>query len=151
MKQLKYSLSILIFLLLAGALSSCDNDNELYIRNDYEYSIEFLPIPKKLKQGDIVLLEFSIIREGHYNETSFNFRYFQMEGQGLLSDTTGSVYAMNRLYSVPSEHFTLVYQSACEEAQQLDFVFMDNFGRKVEYTVSFQSYYNREDENTESD
>ncbi|MDR2469356.1 MAG: DUF3872 domain-containing protein [Tannerella sp.] len=30
-------------------------------------------------------LEFSIVREGYYSETAYKFRYFQSEGEGILT------------------------------------------------------------------
>jgi hypothetical protein len=44
---------------------------------------------------------------------------------------------MNRFLDIDSDNFVLVYQSLSENRQQLDFVFESNFGRRVEYMISF--------------
>jgi hypothetical protein len=46
---------------------------------------------------------------------------------------------VNRFRDIPSDDFVLYYRSECEEQQQLDFVFEDNFGRRVEYNVAFSN------------
>jgi hypothetical protein len=69
--------------------------------------------------------------------TSYKFRYFQSEGEGKLSSYYGDEIPMNRFQNILSNNFVLYYESRCEEQQQLDFVFEDNFGQRVEYTVSF--------------
>ncbi|GHT23303.1 hypothetical protein AGMMS4957_14670 [Bacteroidia bacterium] len=85
-----------------------------------------------------VPLEFSIIREEHYAGTSYKFRYFQSDGTGVLT-CKGNTVPVNRFQEIASDDFVLTYQSTCEEQQQLDFVFVDNFGRRVDYTITFAS------------
>jgi hypothetical protein len=67
-------------MLIAYIVCACSD--RLDIVRDYGYSVETLPLPKKLVQGETVNLEFSIIREGYYRETAYKFRYFQNEGEG---------------------------------------------------------------------
>lgn len=116
---------------------SCSDS--LDIKQDYSFSIKTLPVPKKLKQEEVTALEFTIIREGEYKKASYSFRYFQPDGKGVLMDNTGNAFPMNRLYPIVSDEFTLLYKSACAEAQTLDFVFVDNFGQEIEYSISFQN------------
>ena len=70
---MKLFASYILYALLASAIVCACNDN-LDIKQDYLYSIETLPLPKSLKQGQTVALEFSIIREGYYIGTSYRFR-----------------------------------------------------------------------------
>lgn len=114
---------------------SCNDD--LDIRQDYGYAIETLPLPKSLKKGEAADLEFSIIREGNYKGAMYIFRYFQSEGTGMLTDTTGTMIPVNRFQSIASDDFMLTYTNLTEEQARLDFVFVDNFGQRVEYTVTF--------------
>ena len=104
---------------------------------DYGYSVETLPLPKSLERGETVALEFSIIREGYYSETVYKFRYFQSEGTGTLTDSYGTAIPVNRFRDILSDDFVLYYRSECEEQQQLDFVFENNFGQRKEYTLVF--------------
>jgi len=140
--------SYILYALLASAIVCACNDN-LDIKQDYWYSIEILPLPKSIKQGQTVALEFSIIREGYYTGTSYRFRYFQSEGEETLKNDKGKTLPMNLFHAIASDNFVLNYQCDSEEQQQLDFVFEDNFGQRVEYTVKFTGA--RTDEDTEID
>jgi hypothetical protein len=111
-------------------------NDSLDIVQDYGYRIETLPLPKKIKQDETVVLEFSIVREGYYTGTAYRFRYFQNEGEGLLS-YRGKTVPMNRFQNISTDNFVLTYQSLCDEQQELSFVFENNFGRRVEYIVAF--------------
>ncbi len=130
--------SYILYSLLASAIVCACND-DLDIKQDYLYSIEILPLPKSLKQSQTVALEFSIIREGYYTGTSYRFRYFQSEGEGTLKNDKGKTLPMNRFHAIASDNFVLNYQCDSEEQQQLDFVFEDNFGQRVEYSITFTS------------
>ncbi|KAA6328313.1 hypothetical protein EZS27_022768 [termite gut metagenome] len=125
---------ILLLLLLGVMLCACND--ELDIRQDYSYRVETLPLPKSLQKGESVALEFSILREGNYSETAYKFRYFQSEGTGILT-YKGQAVPVNRFQGIASDDFVLTYQSTCEQQQQLDFVFENNFGRRMEYTITF--------------
>ena len=49
----------------------------------------------------------------------------------------GSYVPVNRFQEIGSDNFALTCQSPCDDQQQLDFVFENSFGRRVEYTVAF--------------
>jgi hypothetical protein len=127
--------NIIPALLLLAAACACTDG--LDIRQSYEYSIETLPLPKSLEKGETVALEFSIVREGYYTGTNYKFRYFQPEGKGKLTGYYGDDIPVNRFQHILSDNFVLYYESRCEEQQQLDFVFEDNFGQRVEYSITF--------------
>lgn len=131
----RFATYTLYTLLLATIVCACTDS--LDIKQSYGYSVETLPLPKSLKKGQSVDLEFSILREGNYSGTSFRFRFFQSEGAGTLTDATGQPLAMNRYHAIPSDDFVLTYTCTAEEQQQLDFVFEDSFGQRVDYVISF--------------
>ena len=133
----KYFSYILYTLLLSAVVCACSDD--LSIRQSYTYSIGTLPLPQALENGEAVNLEFSIIREAYYEGTTYKFRYFQSSGKGVLTDGEGKSIPVNRYQNIPSDDFVLTYKCTGEEQQQLDFVFEDNFGQVVEYTISFNS------------
>jgi hypothetical protein len=141
----RFASYILYALLLSVVICACNDD--LDIKQYYLYSIEILPLPKSLKQGQTVALEFSIIREGYYTGTLYRFRYFQSEGEGTMKNDKGKTLPMNLFHAIASDNFVLNYQCNSEEQQQLDFVFEDNFGQRVEYTIAFAS--RRTEEETE--
>ncbi len=140
-----YFLYTLLLAAVACACSGCSDD--LDIRRDYPYRVETLPLPKLLKKGESVALEFSIVREGNYAGTTYKYRYFQSEGEGSLKDGKGKVIPVNRFQTIASDDFVLTYTNLAEEQAQLDFVFEDNFGQRVEYSVTFAG--KRPDEDTE--
>lgn len=127
---------ILFLLLPLAVLFSC-SDN-LDIKKDYDFIIKTLPINKKIKKGQTVPLEFTIIRDKVYNNTTYSFRYFQSDGKGILTNDAGTPFAVNRFYPLDDEFFKLLYRSECNETQTLDFVFVDSFGKEVQYSISFQ-------------
>jgi hypothetical protein len=100
------------------------------------YNVETLPLPKKIKQGETVDLEFSIVRERYYSETKYRFRYFANEGEGVLS-YKGNALPVNCFQDIESDNFVLSWQSHSDDAQKLDFVFEDSFGKRVEYSIEF--------------
>ncbi|KAA6307505.1 hypothetical protein EZS27_040824, partial [termite gut metagenome] len=135
--DMKKTLSYFLYtMLIACIVCACSDD--LDIIQSYGYSVETLPLPKKLKQGETVNLEFFIIRKGNYSGTSFRFRYFQSDGTGILTSKDKTI-PVNRYQDIVNDDFVLTYQCTCEEQQQLDFMFEDNFGKRVEYTVTFAS------------
>jgi hypothetical protein len=140
---------ILYTLLLAATVCACSDYIDI-IRN-YGYRVETLPLPKKLVKGETVDLEFSIIHEGGYYEgTVYKFRYFQSEGKGVL--TSGdSIVPVNRFQAIADDDFVLTCTSASEVRQQLDFVFEDSFGQRVEYTIKFSSDSTKEEEEEEAE
>lgn len=131
MKQLIILTGIIIFFISCG--------EKLDIKKDYDYSITTLPIPKKLKNGETIPLEFTILKENVYTGTTYSFRYFQSDGKGILTNDTGNPFAVNRFYPLDDDFFKLLYRSECNETQTLDFVFIDSFGKEVEYSISFQN------------
>jgi hypothetical protein len=134
---MKKTLSYFLYTLLLAAIVCACNDS-LDIVQDYGYRVETLPLPKRIKQGETITLEFSIVREGYYKEATYRFRYFQSEGEGLLNYKGKSV-PVNRFQDISSDNFVLTYHALCDDQQQLDFVFEDSFGRRVEYSIAFSS------------
>lgn len=117
----------------------CSCTDSLTIKQDYDYKINTLPVPKKIRDGQTVPVEFMIEREAVFNKAVYSFRYFQTDGTGKLTDDKGQPFTVNRFYTLHTDAFTLLYTSHCEETQTLDFVFTDNFGNEKEYRISFQA------------
>lgn len=129
-----------IFILLMLYCVSCIScGDSLDIKQDYSFTVKTLPLPKRIQKKETVALEFTLTRDGIYKNAVYSFRYFQPDGNGILTDDVGNILQMNRLYPVKNDQFTLLYQSTCEDAQQLDFVFVDGAGQQVEYSISLQN------------
>ena len=125
-----YTFCVVLLFALCGCSDSLD------IKQSYAYKVETLPLPKSLAKGETVFLKFSIIREGHYDGTSYKFRYFQPDGEGTLTYGEKTV-QMNSFQPLSSDLFTLAYTCQSEGQQELDFVFEDNFGQRVDYSIEF--------------
>jgi hypothetical protein len=52
---------------------------------------------------------------------------------------------------IDADNFVLTWQCLTDEAQWLDFVFEDSFGKRVEYTIEFASEQTEEEPETESE
>ena len=85
-------------LLLVGACS--DNVD---IQQSYPFSIETMPVPKKLKVGETAEIRCQLHRDGRYEETKYFIRYFQPDGAGTLKMSDGTVLLPNDLYPLPGE------------------------------------------------
>jgi len=134
---MKKTLAYFLYTMLVACIV-CACSDHLDIVQDYGYSVEILPLPKKMGQGKTVDLEFSIVREGYYSGTQYKFRYFQSAGTGSLS-YKGQTVPMNRFQDIDSDNFVLTYECQCAEQQELDFVFENNFGKKIEYSITFSA------------
>lgn len=55
----------------------------------------------------------------------------------MLTSSKGQIIPVNRFQPIASDDFVLTYTNLAEEQTQLDFVFEDNFGQRVEYTITF--------------
>jgi hypothetical protein len=58
----------------------------------------------------------------------------------------GKAVSVNRFQEIGSDNFVLTYQSRCDDRQQLDFIFENSFGKRVEYTVAFSGESVKENE-----
>lgn len=74
-----------------------ENQNGLVIQQDYDFSVSTFPFSKKIKEGDEILLEFYIEREGFYKDAAYFFRYFQTNGKGWLIDRDGQMVNKNKV------------------------------------------------------
>lgn len=133
----KFASYIIFTMLIACIVCACNDSMD--IRSDYGYSIETLPLQQKIKQGETVMIEFTIVRDDYYADNYYQFRYFQSQGKGKLFDGEGRQCDMNCLYLIPSDEFRMFYQSDVKDSHKLDFTFIDSFGNKVEYSITLQN------------
>ena len=135
-------LRIMAALLLVGA---CNDDVD--IQQSYPFSIETMPVPKKLKVSETAEIRWQIDRDGWFEETKYFIRYFQPDGAGTLKMSDGTVLLPNDLYPLPGETFRLYYTSASTDQQTVDVYFQDSFGQIQQLTFSFNNDNNKEEEN----
>jgi hypothetical protein len=132
----KNMLYTLLLCAIVCASFSCGHD-DLDILTNYGYSVETLPLPKKLKVGEVAEIRCQIIRNGYYNGTKYSLRYFQFDGKGELWMEGGKPFLPNDLYDLPKETFRLYFRSLSEDQHTIEVVFLDNFNNKFVLPLSF--------------
>lgn len=130
----RFSLYFLYTLLLATVVCACSDD--LDINQIYSYDLVYLPVPKKIVQGETVEIPCELIKEGHYEQATYAIRYFQNEGKGQLV-LDGKVLSVNERYTLDRNKFSLYYTSLCTEQQSFDIYIEDNFGQSIAKSFSF--------------
>ena len=148
MKKIFCSIVIIGGLLLANSCS----DN-LEIKNDYDFTVTHLPVPKRLKTGETAEIRFELNRSGIYANAKYYVRYFQFDGEGTLT-LDGQVLSPNDSYELKtlgttpkckSETFRMYYTSQSEEQQVIELTFYDTFRNQVVLTFSFAHQAVREE------
>ena len=79
-----------------GLLASCDK--ELDIQQAYSFSLETMPVPKRIGVGETAEIRCTLVREGAYADARYTIRYFQPDGKGELRMDDGTVFLPNDRY-----------------------------------------------------
>ena len=87
MKNVMYKIIMGCYIVAALVLVTACNDN-LDIQQAYPFSIETLPVPKRLKVGETAEIRCQLVRGGYYQPTTYQIRYFQPDGKGKLEMIT---------------------------------------------------------------
>ena len=132
---------MMVALLLVGA---CNDDVD--IQQSYPFSIETMPVPKKLKVGETAEIRCQLHRDGRFEETKYFIRYFQPDGAGTMKMSDGTGLLPNGLYPLRAKHSGFTYTSASTDQQTVDVYFQDSFGQVVQLTFSFNNDNSKEDQ-----
>jgi hypothetical protein len=122
--------------LAALTLASACNDR-LDIKQDYAFDMETLPVQQTIAVNETAEIRCRLVTEGDYSENEYFIRYFQTDGEGILMDEEGTVYAPNDLYMLPERSFRLYYKSLSTGRQVLDIYIVNSFNQVVQKTFSF--------------
>ena len=144
MKNVMCKIIMGCYIVAALVLVTACNDS-LDIQQAYPFSIETLPVPKRLKVGETAEIRCPLVRGGYYQPTTYKIRYFQPDGKGKLEMDNGTVLLPNDLYPLEKETFRLYYTSASTDQQTIDIYVIDSFGQMQQLTLSFNND-NREEE-----
>ena len=75
------------YMMVCGAMmtavlgfTSCEDD--LDVQQAYPFTVETMPVPKRLVQGETAEIRCEIVREGYFSDTRYTIRYFQPDGEG---------------------------------------------------------------------
>lgn len=125
-------------------VSACNDDVD--IQQSYLFSIETMPVPKKLKVGETAEIRCQLHRDGRFEEIKYFIRYFQPDGKGELKMDNGTLFLPNDFYPLEKETFRLYYTSESTDQQIIDVYVEDSFGQLVELTFSFNNDNSKEEE-----
>lgn len=123
---------------------SCDD--KLEIQQAYPFTIETMPVPKKLKVGETIEIRCQLKREGYYAPTTYKIRFFQPDGKGVLKMDNGTLFLPNDFYPLEKETFRLYYTSASTDQQTIDVYVEDSFQQLVQLTFSFNNDSSKDEE-----
>lgn len=132
---------VMAAILFVGA---CNDDVD--IQQSYPFSIETMPVPKKLKVGETAEIRCQLHRDGRFEETKYFIRYFQPDGKGELKMDNDTLFLPNDFYPLEKETFRLYYTSESTDQQIIDVYVEDSFGQLVELTFSFNNDNSKEEE-----
>lgn len=128
---------ILFTLLLAAIACACSDDID--IKQDYEFTVTHLPVPKKLQVNEVAEIRCTLHREGNYKDTKYYLRYFQYDGAGQLWMDNGEPFLPNDIYELTDTSFRLYFRSLSEDAHNIEVVFFDSFGKEFPLTFTFNN------------
>lgn len=140
----KFASYIIFTLLLAAIACACSDDID--IRQSYEFKVTHLPVPKKLKIGEVAEIRCQLERSGKYDNEKYYLRYFQPDGKGSLKLDDGMVFLPNDTYELTKETFRFYYTSASEDQQEIDIYFFDSFQNAFELSFAFNNDNSEEEE-----
>ena len=132
------------YMMVCGAMmtavlgfTSCEDD--LDVQQAYPFTVETMPVPKRLVQGETAEIRCEIVREGYFSDTRYTIRYFQPDGEGTLRMDDGMVLLPNDRYPLDRDVFRLYYTSECEDQQTIDVYFEDNHDQLYQLTFTFEN------------
>ena len=120
-----------------GLLASCHKD--LDIQQAYSFSLETMPVPKRIGVGETAEIRCTLVREGEYADARYTIRYFQPDGKGELRMDDGTVFLPNDRYPLERFSFRLYYTSRSDDQQTIDVYIEDNMGQVVQKSFTFQN------------
>lgn len=144
MKKLK-RITVLCAGIIAAVLFAVSCDNELDVQQAYAFSLETMPVQKRIAVGETAEIRCTLVRDGEYDGTHYTIRYFQPDGRGELRMDDSEAFIPNDRYPLDKTSFRLYYTSRSDDQQVIDVYIEDNMGQMVQKSLSFQN------ENTESD
>ena len=129
--------SAMLVALVAVALVSCDN--ELDVQQGYPFTVETMPVPKKLKVNETAEIRCELKRDGRWEDTRYTIRWFLYDGKGTLKTEDGTVLLPNDRYPLEKETFRLYFTSQSDDQSSLKVWVEDSFSQTVELELSFNN------------
>ena len=123
--------------MLSFGFTACDDG--LDVTQAYPFTVETMPVPKELAQGETAEIRCELVREGEFDGAVYTIRYFQFDGEGTLKLDNGLVFLPNDRYLLENGKFRLYYTAAGEEAHNFIVVVEDNFKNSYELEFNFNN------------
>lgn len=138
MRRLKRWLALCAGIAMTSVLTVACDEN-LNIQQRYGFTLETMPVQKRLGVGETAEIRCTLVREGEYDEARYTIRYFQPDGDGELRMDDGTVFLPNDRYPLDRTSFRLYYTSLSEAQQVIDVYVEDNMGQVVQKSFTFQN------------
>ena len=126
------------YIVAALVLVAACNDG-LDIQTKYPFTVETMPVPKKLKVNETAEIRCELKREGRWEDTRYTIRWFLYDGKGMLKTEDGTVLLPNDRYPLEKETFRLYYTSLSDDQSSLKVWVEDSFGQAVELEFSYNN------------
>ncbi len=150
MKKIIYQMLVGCCIVAALVLVAACND-KLDIQTKYPFTVETMPVPKKLKVNETAEIRCELKREGRWEDTRYTIRWFLYDGKGILKTDDGTVLLVNDRYPLEKETFRLYFTSQSDEQSSLKVWVEDSSGQSVELELSFNADNNKEDKGDSGD
>lgn len=132
------------YIVAALVLVAACND-KLDIQTKYPFTVEMMPVPKKLKVNETAEIRCELKREGRWEDTRYTIRWFLYDGKGTLKTEDGTVLLPNDRYPLEKETFRLYYTSLSDDQNSLKVWVEDSDGQSVELEFDFNADNDKED------
>lgn len=138
MRKIIYQMLVGCYIVAALVLVAACND-KLDIQTRYPFTVETMPVPKKLKVNETAEIRCELKREGRWEDTRYTIRWFLFDGKGILRTKDGTVLLPNDRYPLEKEMFRLYFTSYSDEQSSLKVWVEDSFGQAVELEFSYNN------------
>lgn len=138
MKKIIYQMLVGCYIVAALVLVTACND-KLDIQTSYPFTVETMPVPKKLKVNETAEIRCELKRDGRWEDTRYTIRWFLYDGKGTLKQDDGTVLLPNDRYPLEKETFRLYYTSLSDDQSSLKIWVEDSFGQSVELEFSYNN------------
>lgn len=147
MRKVIYQMLVGCYMVAALVLVSACNDR-LDIETKYPFTVETMPVPKKLKVNETAEIRCELKREGRWKDARYTIRWFLYDGKGSLKLDDGTVLLPNDRYPLTKETFRLYFTSQSDDQSSFSVWVEDSDKQSVEMNFDFN---NDNDEDKEED
>lgn len=139
MRKIIYQMLVGCYIVAALVFATACN-SQLDVQTKYPFTVETMPVPKKLKVNETAEIRCELLREGRWNDTRYTIRWFLYDGKGTLKlGADGTELLPNDRYLLTKESFRLYYTSLSDEQSEFSVWIEDSDGQVTELEFSFNT------------